>query len=125
MRAAGRTNRDTGTRGEQAAENFLKSRGYRIVKKNYRSLLGEIDLIARHAGLTVFVEVKTRYTNNFGPPLSSITWQKEKHIIRNCLCYLKRYGLLNTPCRIDVIGIKLAPDDSVETLEHVRDAIRM
>lgn len=125
MRAAGRTNRDTGSIGEQAAANFLKSRGYRIVSRNYRSLSGEIDLIASHLGFTVFVEVKTRHTNKFGPPLSSITWQKEKHIIRNCLCYLKRYRLLDTPCRIDVIGIKLDQAGNVETLEHVRDAIRM
>lgn len=125
MEAADRTNQRTGALGEKIALKFLKSRGYSIIAANYSSRLGEIDIIARHSGYIVFFEVKTRYSDLFGPPLSAITWQKQKHVIRNCICYLKHRGLMDEPCRIDAIGITLAPDGTLESLEHVRDAIQM
>ena len=123
--AAGRSNRDTGAAGEKIASAFLRARGYKILETNYRTPFGEIDIIAGHSGHTVFFEVKTRFSDNFGPPLASITRNKQRHIIRNCLFYIKRRGLADTPCRIDAIGIMLSSSGKLETLEHVKDAIQM
>ncbi len=125
MEAAGRTNLNTGSIGENLAVKFLRSRGYQILERNYRTPLGETDIVAQRGGCLVFFEVKTRYTDMFGPPLSAITWQKQKHIIRNCLIYLKRRGLVDALCRIDVIGITLTPNGELESLEHVKDAIQI
>ena len=59
------TRRHTGDRGESLAAKVLKKSGYKIVEQNYRSTLGEIDIIARDGGVLVFVEVKARRTDQF------------------------------------------------------------
>lgn len=122
-KAAGRTSKDLGRLGEKMAVRFLRSRGYNIFKNNYSCPLGEIDIVAEHGNCLVFVEVKTRTSERFGPPLSSITWQKERHIIRNCLFYLKRHSAMDRLWRIDVIGIMLSSEGKLETLEHVKNAV--
>jgi putative endonuclease len=124
-KAAGRSNQDTGAAGERIASGFLREHGYRILGTNYRTPFGEIDIIAGHYGYTVFFEVKTRFSDRFGPPLASITRSKQRHIILNCLFYLKRHKLLDTPCRIDAIGIMLSSEGKLETLEHVKNAVQM
>ncbi|MFH1877492.1 MAG: YraN family protein [Candidatus Omnitrophota bacterium] len=116
---------ETGKTGEKIAETFLRSRGFHIIGKNYRTPFGEIDLIGEHKGLTVFVEVKTRVSQKYDSPLSAITWEKKRHIIKNCLYYMSRYNLHNTPCRIDVIAIKLNYERELEILWHVRDSVCM
>ena len=58
--------RSLGKRGEELALSYLKKNGYKIIEQNYRSKLGEIDIIAQESGAFTFVEVKTRYTNRFG-----------------------------------------------------------
>ncbi|MDY6954501.1 MAG: YraN family protein, partial [Thermodesulfobacteriota bacterium] len=65
--------RRTGKRGEALALRALKKSGYKIVEQNYRSKLGEIDIIAKEAGVLAFVEVKARRTDQFGGPKQAIT----------------------------------------------------
>jgi putative endonuclease len=119
----GRTNRDTGKLGEKIAEKFLTSRGYRILDRNFSTPFGEIDLVARQAGFTVFFEVKTRLSERFGSPLLAITGEKKEHIIKNCQYYLKRYGLNDNPCRIDAISINLRGQGELKELRHIKNAI--
>ncbi len=120
-----RINQDTGKLGEKIAERFLASRDFSILDRNYATPFGEIDLVAKQNGYTVFLEVKTRVSERFGPPLSSITEIKKKHIIRNCRFYLKRHGLLEAPCRIDAIGISLNSQLELQVLKHVKNAIEL
>jgi len=116
---------DIGAIGEKLAVKFLISRKFKILVKNFSCSLGEIDIVARQNNYTVFFEVKTRTSERFGSALESVTHKKQKHIIRNCQYYLKKHNLLDAPCRIDVIGIKLDRNGQLETLNHAKDAVQI
>jgi len=118
-----RTDRETGLLGETIAAKFLRSRGYLIIETNFFTPFGEIDLVAKKDGYTIFIEVKTRISDQFGSPLLSITRSKKRSIIKNSLCYMKRNGLIENPCRIDVISIILNDNGELKTLEHIKNAI--
>ena len=119
----GRTDQNTGKLGERIAERFLISRGFSILERNYKTPFGEIDLVTRSNGLIVFLEVKTRISERFGPPVSAITAKKRKHILKNCQFYLKKYGSIEKPCRIDVIAINLNSRGKLLELKHIKNAI--
>ena len=123
--AVDRTRQYTGKLGERIAERFLISRGFTILHRNFRAPFGEIDLVAEKDGYTVFLEVKTRTSLRFGPPLCAITKTKQRHIIRNCQYYLKRYGLSNKPCRIDAIAVTLDSSGKMQIIKHVKNAIEI
>ncbi len=98
--------RTAGARAEQLAENFLREKGYCILKKNFRfGKVGEIDIVCCEDEMLVFVEVKARSNANFGPPESSITERKKAQIRRVAKAYLYVNGLLDIQCRFDVIAI--------------------
>ena len=115
----------TGGFGEEVAAKYLKSRGYSIMERNFRTPFGEIDIIAERDGCVVFLEVKTRISDHFGPPLEAITWAKKRKIIQNCQYYLKCKKILWGPCRIDAMGIKLDGDRRVELIRYVKNAIEI
>jgi len=79
--------------GEEAASKYLEAKGYRIRERNYRTYLGEIDIISEHKGNIIFVEVKTRSSNKFGYAEEAVNSIKQKKIIKNALGYLNRYRL--------------------------------
>lgn len=118
-----RTNQDTGKLGERIAEKFLISRRFLILKKNFSTPFGEIDLVAKDGNFTVFVEVKTRTSEEFGSPVSAITKAKQKRILKNCQFYLNKYRLYDRPCRIDIIGINLCKLGEMKILNHLKNAI--
>ena len=119
----GRGNRSIGKTGEMAALEFLKKKGYRILETNARTPFGEIDIVAKKKNVTIFVEVKTRTTSSLGPPYLSVTRAKEKQMIKNALCYLKRRGLLGSYWRIDVVSVKLNYEYQVENIELFENAV--
>jgi putative endonuclease len=112
-----------GRRGEAKASQFLAKRGYRIVAANYRTPAGEIDLVARHNGTLVFVEIKTRASSSLGPPHLSVTRAKERRIIRNALFYLKNKKLDDVSWRIDIVSVRLDQDYEVEDIELIENAV--
>ena len=122
---ADRSNKFTGILGEKMAANFILSRGFRILHTNYRTPFGEIDIIAERDGYIVFLEVKTRISERFGPPLASITETKKKSIIRNCQFFLKKNKLFDSACRIDAIGIELDEEKNLRILRHIKNAIEL
>lgn len=97
--------RDLGCRGEELAAAALKKAGYKIVERNYVSPLGEIDLIARHRGTLVFVEVKTRRNTKFGNPAEAVHPAKQAKLRRLADYYLKQKHLGEIPVRFDVVSI--------------------
>jgi len=117
------TRKITGGFGEELALKYLRARGYSIVEKNFRTPFGEIDIIAERDGCVIFLEVKTRISGRFGPPLSAITRAKKQRIIKNCLYYMKSRKILWGPCRIDVIGIKLDHELRIERVQYIKNAI--
>jgi putative endonuclease len=91
-----------GRRGEALAAWYLRLKGYRIIESRYKTPLGEIDLIARRFGTTVFVEVKSRKSRHLeGEALLSI---RTDRIVRAADYYISRHpSLVATPLRYDVI----------------------
>ncbi len=109
--------------GECRAIDFLKGKGYRIIERNYKTPLGEIDAVADEGGVIVFVETKTRISSFFGPPCLSVTWRKRKKLIKNALCYLARHAFLNRAWRIDVVSVKMRDNYRVEYIEVIKNAV--
>jgi putative endonuclease len=97
-----------GKRSERLAAEFLIRTGYRILETNYRSKLGEIDIIASEKGTIVFVEVKARNTSRFGSPKGAVTPAKQRKISMAALDYLKRSGQAGASARFDVVAIDTA-----------------
>ena len=99
------TSQTLGAIGEELAFHFLLAKGYKILLRNYENPLGEIDLIAKHRGHLVFVEVKTRSSDEMGLPAESVTFHKRNQITKSAQYYLKRYGIHDVPCRFDVVSV--------------------
>ncbi len=94
-----------GKKGEEFAASFLKKEGYKIIEMNYRSPLGEIDIIAKESKTLVFVEVKTRRGISFGFPVESITKRKQAQIIKSAEYYLSEKKMRKMAARIDVVSV--------------------
>jgi len=97
--------RSLGDRGEELAAAFLKKQGYKILERNYRTPLGEIDLIARHLGALVFIEVKTRSGGRFGAGQEAVHSGKQARLRKLADYYLKKKRLGEVTVRFDVVGI--------------------
>lgn len=115
--------RRLGNRGEEAAARYLAGRGFRILERGYRARCGEIDLIAREGEDLVFVEVKTRHSLRCGDPLEAVTETKRRRILRAASLYLLSTGSWDSPCRFDLVAVRLGPGGA-EEVEHVRAAFQ-
>lgn len=99
------TEKRPGQRGEDLACDLLVKKGYQIVERNYTYGKGELDIIARDGKILVFVEVKSRYNLEFGPPELGITKKKQGQVRRIAEAYLHEKDIVDTDCRIDVVAI--------------------
>jgi putative endonuclease len=97
--------RSLGDKGEDLAVATLKKRGYKVLERNYRTPLGEIDLIARHQKVLVFIEVKTRTSARFGAGQEAVHYGKQARYRRLADYYLKQKRLGEIAVRFDVVGI--------------------
>ena len=119
--------KELGAKGEEIAVRYLKKRGYRIVERNYRVKLGEIDIIAEQGDDLVFIEVKTRSDTSFGSPFESITKQKQKQLSKVALEYISKKKCYQRPARFDVVGIQFRKgsknfrDAAIELLQNAFD----
>ena len=107
-----------GRRGEDLAHRFLRKQGYTIVARNYRLASGdaEADLIARDGDDLVIVEVKTRATDEYGPPEQAVNPEKRRHLIRVAREYARK---TNTPwehMRFDIVSIVLREPPQITLL---------
>jgi putative endonuclease len=102
-------NRALGKKGEDIAARFLSIKGYRVIGRNVRTYVGEIDIVAEKKGAIIIVEVKTKQSSRFGPPYQSVTERKKKKLIHCGLCYLKMKGLSDAPWQIDVVSLEIRP----------------
>ena len=115
-------NKALGRACEALSADVLRKKGYRILHKNWRCLLGEIDIVARDRDFLVFVEIKARRTILFGPGYSSVNFAKQQKLIKLAKVFLKRYGLCDEPCRIDIVSIDLGEDSRAMDVELIKDA---
>lgn len=108
-----------GKEGEELAKKFLNKKGYKIIEQNYKTPIGEIDIIARDRETLVFIEVKTRESLEFGMPFEAVNYTKRNKISKVALSYLKRFK--ETPaCRFDVLSI--CYKNNKPEFELIRDA---
>ncbi len=98
-------NLEFGKAAENEAANFLKAKGYKILERNYKNKLGEIDIIAQHGDVICFIEVKARHSLNLGLPQEAVTSSKQRQISRVAISYLKSNKLLERPARFDVLAL--------------------
>jgi putative endonuclease len=110
-----------GRRGEDLAHRYLERQGMTIVARNYRTATGsaEADLVAWERDTLVFVEIKTRTTDEYGPPDRAIGEEKRRAIVRAAADYGRRAGVPEEEVRFDVINVVLSNPPS---FEHIRDA---
>lgn len=95
-----------GTREESRAAGYLLSLGYRILARQYRSRVGEIDLVAKEGDEIVFVEVKARRSLLYGYPEEAVTESKLQKILRMGEYFLREQGCVDASYRVDVIAIE-------------------
>lgn len=109
--------REAGAQAEEKAARFLEGLGYAILDRNFRSKMGEIDIIARDGETVVFVEVRARSGRGFGSPAETVTHLKQRKIIKTAAFYsqIKR---LDCPLRFDVVSIEAG------ALDHIPDAFQ-
>jgi putative endonuclease len=99
-------NRAVGTQYENKAANYLEKNDYRILARNFRCKIGEIDLIGKNDGYLCFIEVKYRSSSSKGFPAEAITPTKMRRITRTAQFYMLLHKLPeNTPCRFDAVVI--------------------
>ncbi|AXK88426.1 YraN family protein [Nocardia farcinica] len=98
-----------GAHGEELAARFLRDAGMEIVARNWRCRYGELDLIARDAQTTAFVEVKTRRGLGFGTPAEAVTFTKRQRIRRLALLWLAEQDGPWQQIRFDVVSVLMTP----------------
>ena len=114
-----------GNRGEETAATYLEQKGYTILERQYRTPVGEIDLIARDGKTMVFIEVKTRRSARYGQPAAAVGWEKQRRIIRAAMWFMMNKGQGEaSPCRFDVVEVFAPPDGAweVRQLENAFEA---
>jgi len=102
-----------GARAEALAAEFLARRGLAIVARNFRTRMGEIDLIARDREMLVFVEVRKRRSDAYGGAAASITPAKRARLVAAAQVYLATLGR-EPPCRFDAVLIDGALPPRIE-----------
>ncbi|MCF8051826.1 MAG: YraN family protein [Desulfobacterales bacterium] len=112
-----------GQKGERLAAWYLKLCGYRVLEQNYRNRIGEIDIIAREGATLVFVEVKARKDDRFGPPKAAVTLKKQQKISQTALAYLKETRQMDRRARFDVVSIQMA--QVPPRIELIRNAFEL
>ena len=111
-----------GKKGEEFAAEFLIKKGYKIKERNYKSALGEIDIIALNGATTVFIEVKTRSSRVFGMPFEAVTKKKQHQISKTALHYMSTNRITEKAARFDVVSIISSGDQmEAELIENAFD----
>jgi putative endonuclease len=110
-----------GNSAEQVALEYLQQQGYRLVKRNFHSRYGEIDLIVENEMMLLIVEVRFRSSSHFGSAAESVDARKQAKIIRCAEQFLQQYPP-NKAIRLDVIAV--TPGDQQAKIDWIQDAFR-
>lgn len=115
------SNTKTGNYGETLACEFLKKLGFKILERNYRIRGGEIDIVARDGEDLVFIEVKARWSHEYGLPVESITPWKIKALLKTALFYVLKIKWGDRLYRLDVVSVDLATDKDNPKIELIKN----
>ena len=110
-----------GKRGEIVAAEYLCQEGYRILERNYRCKIGEIDVVAEKNGRILFIEIKTRRSDHYGLAQEAVHLIKQKKILRTAEWYLKEHKMADRPVGFEVIAVQWH-DDRVPEVRCIPNA---
>lgn len=110
--------------GEKIAVKYLKQEGYYIIERNYRNKFGEIDIIASKNGCTIFIEVKSRSSENYIALVNTLYKKQISHIRRAAIYYFAEKNIHIDSIRFDLIVLKIDPDaQKIDKLKHFKGII--
>ena len=109
-------NKLKGDFGEEKAAKYLKKQKYKILKRNFKNTVGEIDIIAKQGSAVIFVEVKTRMDEAFGFAAEAVDLKKQQKIRNVAALYAQKYGI--SDFRFDVVEVYLKDD----RINHITNA---
>ncbi len=110
---------ELGKEGEDIAADYLEKKGYEILRRNYRFLKSELDIVAKCGNQLVVVEVKTRASRFMAGPEQTVTMKKQREIIRAANAFIEEYKIAYET-RFDIISIILNSQE--QEIEHLEDA---
>ncbi|WP_249281041.1 YraN family protein [Paenibacillus sp. 7516] len=117
------TRQQKGKIGEEAACRWLREQGYLIMEQNWRCRRGEIDIIAAHGDLLVFVEVRSRSgAGKYGTPQESVDIRKMQQVRSTAAVYLQQLREKELQIRFDVVAVILDAAGQIVTIEHIENA---
>ena len=117
-----RTKKELGRWGEQLAEEYLRKKGYTILRRNFQIRQGEIDIICVEQEILVFVEVKTRTGTAYGYPQEAVNYTKMQHMRTAALAFLNENKDIHYKAlRFDVIGIIINGSNELPQIEHIEN----
>ena len=118
-----RKNAPLGQQGEELAVGFLKKNGYKILCRNFKTRLGEIDIVGLDQDTYCFIEVKTRNSLRFGLPQEAVSLFKQRQMAKAALLFLKGRGLLDAKARFDVVTVICS--DKAPQLDLIKNAFEL
>ncbi len=110
-----------GAYGEQLAARHLRINGYKILAANYRTGVGEIDIIAEKKNIICFVEVKTRKEGGMFSPADAVDYHKQENVRGSAAAYMNKYSLKNK-MRFDIIEVFMSDNNEVKSINHIENA---
>ena len=113
-----------GELGERAAQKHLRQQGLKFLTANFRSARGEVDLVLREDDCLVFVEVKTRSSEEWVRPAAAVDAEKRRHLSLAALDYLRRLGNPPVKFRFDIVEV-LLEDGAVREVRHLPNAFTL
>ena len=110
-----------GKLGEDFAVSYLKRQGFRILTRNFRIRGGELDIVAIDKDTLVFIEVKTRTSNDFGTPLEAIGYYKLRSLIKTAEFFKMKHRNLPELMRIDAVSVMIGGNNELLEIELVKN----
>ncbi len=115
------TNIQDGKYGEDLACKYLQDQGYKILERNYRIRGGEIDIVAKDKETLVFVEVKTRWSHEYGLPAESMTAWKIKFLLKAAMFYVQKIKWGDEEYRLDFVSVDFADNPEDPRIELIKN----
>jgi putative endonuclease len=109
--------RDRGEHAEETVVRYLRRRGFKVIERNLRTRLGEIDIIALDRDVLCFIEVRSRGRDDLGDPAETVTAGKQRRLRRLAEAYMDRKRI-DAPARFDVASVLPEPDG----VDYIEDA---
>ena len=113
----------TGARAEDLAAGFIRRKGFRLIERNYRTRLGEIDIVAIDGYELVFVEVRSKTGPGYGTPAESLNAAKKRKLAMLAEVYRQQNPQSPENYRIDIVSVWLDSSGNNNGIDHLKNAV--